>query len=114
MSSNSKNNLSLDSFFKSNLTKTLVFDLCKIKNNGDTLIIDGKESNLVVSYMKMNGEIGGNIASNITRYIYYMINGQVFFISLWRNLNNKVVVCFGDYTSNKNLGWQYPDFKWED
>jgi hypothetical protein len=74
LSSNSisKNNLSLDSFFKSNLNKTLVFNSWKIKNNGDTLIriIDGKESNLIVSYMKMNGEISGNIASNITRYIY--------------------------------------------
>jgi hypothetical protein len=64
--------------------------------------------------MKMDGEIDGNIASGITRYIYYMINGHVFFILLRRNLNNKVVVCFGDYTSDKNLAWQYPDFKWED
>jgi hypothetical protein len=78
-------------------------------------MIDGKESNQIVSYMMMHGEIiHSNNKSIITRYIYYMINGHVFFISLLRNLNNKVVVCFGDYTSDKNLGWQYSDYKWED
>lgn len=74
-------------------------------------MIDGKESKQIVSYIKMYGEIiHSNNTNIINRYIYYMINGHVFFISLLRSLKNKVV-CFGDYTSYKNLGWQYSDYK---
>jgi len=115
LSSNSiaKKDPSLESFFRSNLNKTLVFASWKINNNGDTLIriIDGKESILIVSYMRMNGSITDGI---ITKYIYYMINGHVFYLSLLRNLHNKLTICIGDYISEKTLAWQYSEYKWED
>lgn len=113
ISSTPKKNPSLDSFFKSNLNKTLVFDSWKIKNNGNTLIrmIDGKESTLITSYMVMNGSVTDGI---ITKYIYYMINGHVFYLSLLRDLHNKLTICIGDYISEKTLAWQYSKYEWED
>lgn len=108
-----KKNPSLKLFFQSNLNKTLFFGSWKIKNNGDKLIriINGQESISVSSYMRMNGNV---IDGDVAKYIYYMINGHAFFLALSRDSHNKLIICFGDYISDKTLAWEFSEYKWED
>ena len=95
--------------FESNLNKILILGDWKIKDNGGTLVrmINGKESELVVSYMSICVD---------DKYIYYLMNGQIFIATLQmcnRELNIRLSNAVTNITSNM-IYEEFVYYRWED
>jgi hypothetical protein len=89
--------------FESNLNKILICGDWKIKDNGKTLVrmINGKESELV-SYMSIY---------IVDKFIYYLMNGQIFIATLEIS-DNKLKVCLSNTITSNMVYESFVDYKW--
>ena len=88
--------------FESNLNKILLFEDWEIKDNCKILIlmINGKESELVVSYMS---------SYIVDKYIYYLMNIFIETMQIFDIIN----ICLSNPLTSDIIYQRFGDYRWE-